>query len=208
MNGQLILVGGGGHCKACIDVIEQEGKYTISGIVDLPEKRSQRILDYEIIGTDEDLPLLVKGHGSFLITIGQIKDPAPRIALFRRLKDLDANMATVVSPLAYVSQYASVGEGSIVMHHAVVNADARVGKNCILNTRALIEHDAVIEDHCHIATCAVVNGGARIGRGTFLGSNAGTRESVQIGENSLIGGGSFVFKDLPSNSRIRHSCGS
>ena len=32
----IILIGGGGHCKSVIDVIEQEKKYKISGIVDKP----------------------------------------------------------------------------------------------------------------------------------------------------------------------------
>ena len=34
---KLILLGGGGHCKSCIDVIEQESKYTIEGILDKKE---------------------------------------------------------------------------------------------------------------------------------------------------------------------------
>ena len=33
----IVLIGGGGHCKACIDVIEVEGKYNIIGIIDVPE---------------------------------------------------------------------------------------------------------------------------------------------------------------------------
>lgn len=33
----LILIGGGGHCKAVIDVAETAG-YTILGILDIPEK--------------------------------------------------------------------------------------------------------------------------------------------------------------------------
>ncbi len=31
---EIILVGGGGHCKSVIDVIEQEAKYKIAGIID------------------------------------------------------------------------------------------------------------------------------------------------------------------------------
>ena len=34
----LILIGGGGHCKSCIDVIEQENKFNITGILDVKEK--------------------------------------------------------------------------------------------------------------------------------------------------------------------------
>ena len=36
-NKNLILVGGGGHCRSVIDVAESAG-YTIKGILDLPEK--------------------------------------------------------------------------------------------------------------------------------------------------------------------------
>lgn len=37
MKPKLILIGGGGHCHSAIDVIEEEGRYQIAGIVDLPE---------------------------------------------------------------------------------------------------------------------------------------------------------------------------
>lgn len=36
MNKPLILIGGGGHCKSVIDVVESAG-YTILGIMDMPE---------------------------------------------------------------------------------------------------------------------------------------------------------------------------
>ena len=44
MKDRILLVGGGGHCKACIDIIEQDGKYQIDGIIDLPEKLDQLVL--------------------------------------------------------------------------------------------------------------------------------------------------------------------
>jgi len=34
----IILLGAGGHCKSCIDVIEAEGKFTIVGILDVANK--------------------------------------------------------------------------------------------------------------------------------------------------------------------------
>ena len=159
MKPRIILVGGGGHCKACIDVIEQEGKYSIAGIVDVMEKLHQKILGYEIIATDDDLPGFVKEYENFLITLGQIKSPERRIRIFENLKESGIKLPVIISPLAYVSKHAKIEEGTIVMHYALVNAGAKVGKNCIINTKALIEHDAWIGDHCHIATGAVINGG-------------------------------------------------
>ena len=199
MKEKIILVGGGGHCKACIDVIEQEGKYQIVGIVDVLGKLHQKILGYEIIATDDDLPELVKDYDYFFITLGQIKKPEKRIRLFRKAKELGVKLPVIISPLAYVSKHAKIEEGTIIMHYALVNAGAAIGKNCIINTKALIEHDAVIEDHCHISTGAVINGGVEVGTGTFFGSNAVSKEYVEIGKNAVIGCGTKIVKDIPQN---------
>jgi len=149
---EIILIGGGGHCKACIDVIERGGDYRVAGIVDVPGKRNQKLLGYEIIASDSDLPEISKSYDNFLITVGHIESPQKRIELYDVLKKLGVNLPVIQSPLAYVSKSARVGNGSIIMHQALVNAAAIIGQNCIVNTKALIEHDVVIEDHCHVAT--------------------------------------------------------
>lgn len=197
MKEQIILIGGGGHCKSCIDVIEQEDKYKIAGIVDQPEKLHANILGYEIIATDSDLPLLAKEFSNFMIAIGQIRSARKRILLFNRLRELGGHFPVIISPLSYVSRHASISEGTIIMHHALVNAEAKIGKNCIVNTKALVEHDAVIEDHCHIATGGIVNGGVKIKSGTFFGSNAVSAEYTEIGQDSVIGCGAKITGNFP-----------
>lgn len=197
MQKKIILVGGGGHCRACIDVIEQEGRFTIAGIVDVPEKKQQSVLGYHVIGSDADLAELIKTFPNALITLGQIKSPSRRMELFHDLMQMGARFPVIQSPLAYVSPHAQVAEGTIVMHHALINAGARVGRNCIINTKALVEHDAVIEDHCHISTGAVVNGGVKIGSGSFFGSGAVCKEYIEIGENAVIGCGATIVKNIP-----------
>ena len=86
MKQPIILIGGGGHCKSCIDIIEQEGQYRIIGILDLPTMVGKRIFEYEIIGTDNDLPAFLKTVDNYLITVGQIKSSEKRIALWKMVK--------------------------------------------------------------------------------------------------------------------------
>lgn len=194
MKEKIILIGGGGHCKSCIDVIEQEGRFTIAGVVDVPEKQQHKVLGYRMIGSDTDLGELIKTYRNVLITLGQIKSPNRRIALFNDLMQMGACSPVIQSPLAYISSHARVAEGTIVMHHALINAGANVGRNCIINTKALVEHDAVIEDHCHISTGAVVNGGVKIGSGSFFGSGAVAAENTSIRSNSFIKANSLYRK--------------
>lgn len=188
----LILIGGGGHCKSCIDVIEQENKYKIFGILDMAEKVGQKVLGYKIIGSDSDILNYVKKGCSFLITVGQINSPQVRVNIFEKLKKHNAEIATIVSPRAYVSPFAYIGEGSIVMHDALVNTEAKVGENCIINTKVLLEHETVVSDNCHIAVGAVVAGGSEIGKNSFVGANSTIVQGVKVPENSFIKAGSLV----------------
>ncbi len=188
MKPKIILVGGGGHCISCIDVIEQEGKFQIAGIVDA-NKIGDKVLGYPVLGGDDDLPGLRKTFEYALITIGQIKTPATRMKLYERLTLFGFNLPSIISPRAYVSKYSVIGDGSIIMHDALINAQAEIGNNCIINTKALIEHDSRIGSHCHISTGAIINGGVTVGHGAFVGSNAVVRESVQINENFFVRSG-------------------
>jgi sugar O-acyltransferase (sialic acid O-acetyltransferase NeuD family) len=192
----LLLIGGGGHCKSCIDVIEQEGKYKIAGIVDVIEKVGQTILGYPIIGTDDDLPRLVQQYKNVLITIGQIKSATIRIKIYEQLKQLGAELPVVVAPNAYVSNQAVIEEGTIIMHHALINAEAKIGLNCIINSKALVEHEAIIGKHCHISTGARVNGQTIVNSECFIGSGAILANNVQLTEKVIVSAGATVMKDI------------
>ena len=189
----IILIGGGGHCKSVIDVIEQEGRFEIVGIVDKPELLGSNVLGYSVIGNDSDLDSLAKKYQYALITVGQIKSPLLRIKLFDLAVEAGFKLPSIISPNAYVSKYASIGNGVIVMHNALVNVSASIGDNCIINSKALIEHNCLISKHCHISTNTVINGGVTVKPGCFIGSGAITKESITIGENSFIKAGSLVI---------------
>lgn len=189
---KILLIGAGGHCKACIDVIEQIGGWQIAGIVDRKDSNVTDVLGYPVIGCDEDLMELKKKYDYAFVAVGQLHSAELKINLFNQLKGLGFKQPGLVSPLAYVSKHAKVGEGTIVMHYAMINAAANVGDNCIINSKALVEHDAIVKDNCHISTGAIINGGGIVGEQTFIGSHATTKQTIVIPEKSFIKAGALV----------------
>ena len=200
---EIILIGAGGHACACIDVIENMQQYEIAGLVDKSIKSNVELLGYPILGRDDDLARLRKTFSYALITIGQIKNAARRLSLYKLLVSLGYTLPNIISPFAYVSRHAQVGNGTIIMPGAIVNANAHIGLNCIINSAALIEHDAVIGDHCHIATGAVINGEVKVGAESFVGSGTVTHQCISIGENCVIGAGTVLHKDVAANKIIK-----
>jgi len=190
MKEKILLIGGGGHCKSVIDVIELEDKYIIAGIIDKKEFIGQNVLGYKIIGCDDDLEDFISEYKYAIITIGHIQSNAIRVKLLNQLQKIGYSLPTIISPLAYVSKNSFIGEGTVVMHQALINANVTIGKNCIINTKALVEHDCVVEDNCHISTASVLNGNVLVKENTFFGSNATSKESIEI--SGFIKAGSLV----------------
>lgn len=192
MKRPLVLIGGGGHCKSVIDVAESAG-YDIIGVLDTPEKVGCDVLVYKVIGTDDDISQYVE-KADFVVTVGMIKSSAIRVKIHNKIIEVGGRLATIVASTAHVSKYATLGEGSVVMHNAVVNAGSEVGKGCIINTFANIEHDVKIGYYCHISTGAVINGDCIVGNNSFVGSQAVFVNGVSMATNSIVAAGAMVSK--------------
>lgn len=190
----LVLIGGGGHCKSVIEAAESAG-YNIHGILDMPEDVGKDILSTKVIGTDDDIPAYVD-KAEFIITVGFIKNPATRIRLYNKVKEVGGRLATIIASTAYVSKHALIGEGTVVLHQAFVNAGAKIGCNVILNTATNIEHDALIGNHCHISTGTMINGDCKVGERCFIGSQSVLANGISVGDDIIVGAGSFVRKSI------------
>ena len=200
---KIILIGGGGHCKSVIDVIEQEARFQIAGIVDKPELLGTKVLGYPVIGNDFDLEILAKKYHYSLITVGQIKSSLLRIKLFDLAYKAGFTLPSIISPRAYVSKHSKIGQGTIIMHHAIVNSNAKIRDNCIVNSKALIEHDVVIGNHCHISTGTIINGNCKIKDEVFIGSGTICKHGITIGQKVIVNAGKYVDSNISSNSFLK-----
>ena len=200
MDKDIVLVGGGGHCRSVIDVLEQLG-LTIRGILDLPSLVGEQIMGYDIIGGDDDIAKYA-ATCRFVVTLGSIENPARRIALHQAIEAAGGELATIVSPHAHVARTATLGPGTVVLNFANVNADAQVGASCIINTGANIEHGASVGDFTHVSTGAIVNGDVKVGARCFVGSGAIIRNGVSICDDAFIGMGAIVHRRVISTRPI------
>ena len=200
MKKKIILLGAGEHCVACVDIIEEENKYQIYGLVD--EKKNSSLIKYKLIGNDADLKKIKKKTNNALITIGQIKNLFLREKVFQKLIKLKFNLPVIVAPYSYVSKSSFIDKGTIIMHGAIINSKVKIGKNCIINTGSIIEHDVVIGNNCHISTGSIINGGAIINNNTFIGSGSVIKQHVKIGSRCFVNANKFIDKNLKDNSKF------
>lgn len=196
----LLLIGGGGHCKSVLDTITSSDKFNVIGIIDIKEKVGSYVDKIKVIGTDDDLEkFFEEGIKSAFITIGNVNVSFARQNIFLKLKKIGFKFPEIIDADAIISTNCTIGEGTYVGKRVIVNSHATIGENCIINSGAIIEHDCIIGDFAHIAPGAVLSGGVKVGNNSLLGTNSTVIQGVNIGENTLIGAGSVVIKNINDN---------
>jgi len=196
----LILVGGGGHCNACLDVLGLLNLYNVVGIIEKNSFKLEKLHNVSVF-KDQETEKLSKIYRTFLLTIGKIGKSTIRETKYNELSSLDIEIVSLISPTAYVSTSAEIAKGVNIMHQALININVKIGENTIINSQSLVEHDSSIGSHCHISTGVKINGGVKIGNNTFIGSGTVIHEGITIGNNVIVSAGSIIDRDLANGTK-------
>ena len=108
----------------------------------------------------------------------------------------------LIDPTSIIASTVKWKNGFNVNAGVVIGANTSIGKQVLINRSVSIGHDVIIEDFATFGPGCVLGGHIRVGEGTFIGINATILPKVKIGNNSIIGGGAVVIKDVPSHSLV------
>lgn len=191
---QFWLVGGGGHALVCADIISNYPQWSVHGVID-PAQQGSAFLSWQIKG-EQNIDDLLQQVKDCILAVGQVKAGLQRQTILQRYRALGAHFPALVSPRAYVSAYAGLGDAVMVGHNAVVQPLASLSTGVIVNTGAIVEHGSTVGAFSHVSTRAVVNGDCMIGEGVLIGSGAVVLQGKQICDGATVGAGSVVTRHI------------
>ncbi len=202
MNNSVIILGGGGHARVLIDILQAQSTI-ILGIVEKDSKNEEKLVDgVKVLGGEEIVYdydptsiLLVNG-------VGSVETTGPRRKVFLKFKKKGYTFLSVIHQTATIAKSAHISEGVQIMAGVVVQPGCVIGENSIINTKAAIDHDCHIGAHSHIAPGATLSGEIHIEENVHIGTGANIIQGIKIGKNSLIGAGTLVLQDVPDNKVV------
>ena len=193
MRKRLAILGASGHGKVVADAAEASGWQEIVFFDDAWPSVSSND-PWAVVGTTSDLLVNLSEFDGVIVAIGS---NSIRLEKLEFLIAKKGRVVSIVHPNATISAHASLAIGSAVFAGAVVNAGATVGEGAIVNTNAVIEHDCVLGRACHVSPGAVLAGGVEVGDAVWVGACASVRQLIGLGDNSVVGMGAVVIKDVP-----------
>ena len=105
------------------------------------------------VGKLSDLESFVQEYTNVFVAIG---NPDFRLEWIEKAERVGYEIATLISPKAYIAPSARILKGSIVEPCAVIQSNATVGLGCIISSGAVINHNTIVRQGCHIDCNATV----------------------------------------------------
>jgi sugar O-acyltransferase (sialic acid O-acetyltransferase NeuD family) len=201
----ILIFGAGGHAKSVMEILIQQNKYNLAGILDDNANLiGSKVLGTQVIGTRAILPnLLEKGISEVANCVGGIVDINVRVRIYELLKDAGFTFPEIIHSRACVEQSANVREGVQVFANAYIGSEAVLEAKCIVNTNAVVSHDCIVGAYAHIAPGALLAGHVQVGEQTLIGMGVTTAIGVKIGSRVRIGNGAIILADVPDQMVIQ-----
>lgn len=177
---KLLLVGAGGFGRVVSELARQT--YDCAFIDDGAEIGAT-ICDIPIIGRTADLQTLWGAYQKLVVVIG---NNAVRERIYDMAKRIGYGFPNLISPSAYISPYAKLGWGCVILNNAVVQNGSAVGNGVLINPGVEIHHDCSVGDCTLVYTNSVVRTGAKVGRYVRIGSN------VTVCNNAVVPDGTDI----------------
>ena len=162
---KLLQVGAGGFGRM---VAERTMLQYDCAFVDDGQPVGVEICGISVVGGLANLPELRKEYSLLVVGVGSNRF---RAQVYEKAKALGYAFPNIIAPSAYISPYAKLRCGCVVLQNACVQNGASVGDGVLLNAGTEIHCDAAVGDYALIYTNSVVRTGATVGSFARIGSN-------------------------------------
>lgn len=174
MKEKLLIVGAGGFGRVTLEHAIK--KYNCS-FLDDGKPVGELINGVYVVGCLADLKSLYKEYKNIIIAIGNNN---VRARIYLQAKKIGYKIPNIICNSAYISPFAVVGDGCIILNNVVVQNGSNVGNGTILNPGVEIHHDSAVGNFCCIYTNSVIRTFAKVEDGIKIGSNITVSNSIVI----------------------------
>ena len=195
----LIIFGSGDLAKIVFYEVIQKKDFKLLGFINESKKENSIVIQYK--GQKYNTLNLDKINGEVNGIIA-ISDNHRRRECYKKTikKNKKIKWAKIISENSFIGKETSVGKGSIILQNSVINHGSKIGDHCIINTSNSIDHDNIFHDFSSTGPGVITAGGVKVGKLSFLGIGAKVKQYINLGQNVIVGGNSFVNKDCKPNN--------
>lgn len=204
MRKKIYVVGSGGFGREVLWLIERINQvhptWKIEGIIDDNiEQYNKNINGYRVLGGCDYFDD-IEEEVFIVIAIGS---PKVREKIVKKLEEYpNIRFAKIIDPTVILSEKVEIGEGTIICAGTIITVNINIGKHVIINLDCTIGHDSILEDYTTVLPSVNLSGNTITQKYSTLGTGAKIIQGISIGSNVMVGAGSVIIRDIPSNCTV------
>lgn len=201
---KVVLIGAGGIGKLVVDIIEACNKvrkeFEVLGYIVEAQYGAPGTMVYgkPILG---DFDWLEK-HAGEVEAVCAVGPSELRLKLVKRAEEAGTRFCNIINPFAYLSPSLSMGVGNIIGAFVVFGPEVRLGNHVFINHSSAIGEESTLEDFVTVSPLTNIARSCRLSTGSFVSVGVTIIDRINIGEWSMIGGGSTIIRDVPENATV------
>lgn len=194
---RIAILGTEAHAKVAASIAEQNG-YEVFFFDDCYPQQSQFGV-WPVRGNKQAIE--VYGYKYDAVFVSYACGLKRKKALLA-LKQLGLNVVSLISPSAKVSEFAQIGQGSLIVAKVYVGFGTTIGDGCIINVGTNIDFDCTIKSYATIAQGVNIAPRVTVGDFTRIYIGANLIEEIQIGDSVVAGAGAVILNDVPNDVTV------
>lgn len=197
----IAIFGAGGQGREVLQLIKhinaaQTTQWECIGWFDDGLEKGSLVAGLEVLGGVKEL----NDWNTPLAIAMAVAWPSTKAKIVSLIKNEHIYFPVLIHPsVAIDEEEISIGQGTMITQGCRFTVNIKIGKFVLLNLASVFTHDVIIDDYCSIMPSVNVSGAVHIQQQTYVGTGSQIIQLLTIGENTIIGAGSVVTKDIPAN---------
>lgn len=195
-----VIIGAGTQGQIYASYLIEAGVNIIGFLDDDESLYKKDILNLPVLGKYQDL-FTAKFKNQIQNVYCPIGNNAIRVEYLSTLKKEGYGTPSFIHPSVSVGPDVILGEAIYMLVGNIIMPHTSIGNYIMVNMASTIAHHVILEDGVFMSSGVNIGAMINVKRKAYIGMGVTAMTGIKyIGENSLIGAGTVLIKDVPDNA--------
>lgn len=206
MNSLYGVFGIGGYGREVMPLVQgiaKRSKSEVVFVVDASYKIEDEVNGVPVYSFDE---FIKANYDSKYVSVA-VADPTSRRDISEKLLCNNIELLDVISDNVVLLAENKIAEGVVLSPFVTITSNCNIGRGFHANLYSYVGHDCIIGDYVTFSPAVKCSGYVVIEDNVFVGTGViirpgTTKKPLTIGENSILGMGAVITKNVPAGSTV------